>query len=307
MDHEGCQLKALKSSARTVIARTMHRSLLFTPATRTDRAGRLAEAGADAIILDLEDAVSVPDKERARIAARELTASIQEVNSPTRIYVRINRLESPWFEEDVSSLPEGIAGILVPKVSSALAAEMLADLLPAATSLTIVAGVEDAVGVRDVERILSSGLFRALYFGAEDFVTSVRGRRTTASYETLYARSRVVVAARAAGASAFDQAYTTPKDDNGFRIDADVGRALGFDGKLCIHPRQVALANAVFSPNHSEVALARRTIHALQLAEQRGSGVAVVDEQMVDEAMARRAHQLLASSRSWNGEHDCGR
>jgi citrate lyase subunit beta/citryl-CoA lyase len=127
-----------------------------------------------------------------------------------------------------------------------------------------------------------------VYFGAEDYIADIGGRRTRAGAEVLYARSRVALAAHLAGLPALDQAVMDLADDEHFLADAAGGRDLGYQGKICIHPRQVALAHQVFTPTPAELSRAREIVAAGQ------SGVAVVDGQMVDEVHVRMARAVLA-------------
>jgi citrate lyase subunit beta/citryl-CoA lyase len=127
------------------------------------------------------------------------------------------------------------------------------------------------------------------YFGAEDFITDMGGVRTAGSREVLYARSRFVLAARLAGVHALDQVVASYDDEATFVADAEDGRALGFRGRLCIHPNQVEWANRVFSPSAEELDRARRLLAAYDAAAASGHAVVVFDGQMVDEPMARRA------------------
>jgi citrate lyase subunit beta/citryl-CoA lyase len=127
----------------------------------------------------------------------------------------------------------------------------------------------------------------AAYFGSEDFLADLGGRRTAGGLEVLYARSEVVLAGRLAGVPVIDQAVVAVDDDAAFTADAEQGRALGYVGKICVHPRQVALAHAVFTPSEDDVAAARRVIDAA------AGGVAVVDGQMIDAVHLRLARQVL--------------
>jgi citrate lyase subunit beta/citryl-CoA lyase len=152
----------------------------------------------------------------------------------------------------------------------------------------LVAGIETGLGVARARELLGTGAVTAAYFGAEDYIADLGGRRTPAGLEVLYARSEVALAGRLSTTQVVDQAVVALDDDGAFTADAEAGRALGYIGKLCIHPRQVALAHAVFTPTEAEVAAARRVVEAAT-----GSGVAVVDGRMVDAVHVRLARQLL--------------
>ena len=267
---------------------TRARSMLFMPATRADMIAKIPRIGPDVAVADLEDAVAAGDKERARgIAAAAIDALDQ---GPVTVLIRVNAIGTPWFDGDIAAAAGcAAAGIVVPKLATpqelghvrqALAEHSWSDAL-------LVAGLETALGVADARVLLSHGV-NAVYFGAEDYIADIGGRRTRAGAEVLYARSRVALAAHLAGLPALDQVVTDLADDEHFLADAGGGRDLGYQGKLCIHPRQVALAHQVFTPTPAELAHAREVVAAGQ------AGVAVIDGQMADEVHVRMARATLA-------------
>jgi citrate lyase subunit beta/citryl-CoA lyase len=271
---------------------TRARSLLFMPATRADMIAKIPRIGPDVAVADLEDAVAAGDKERARdIAAAAIDALDPKTpkNLPT-VLIRVNAVGTPWFDGDVAAAAGcAAAGIVVPKlgtpqelgqVRQALAEHSWSDAV-------LIAGLETALGVADARVLLSHGV-SAVYFGAEDYIADIGGRRTRAGAEVLYARSRVALAAHLAGLPALDQAVIDLADDEHFLADAGGGRDLGYQGKICIHPRQVALAHQAFTPTQGELARAREVVAAGQ------AGVAVVDGQMADEVHVRMARAVLA-------------
>jgi citrate lyase subunit beta/citryl-CoA lyase len=150
----------------------------------------------------------------------------------------------------------------------------------------VLAGLETAAGVADARLLAASGP-DAVYFGAEDYIADLGGRRTTDGAEVLFARSTVCLAARLAGIPALDQVVVEVRDDDRFLHDAQLGRSLGYTGKLCVHPAQVALAHRVFSPSPEELA------HARAVLEAGAGGVGVVDGHMIDEVHVRLARQVL--------------
>jgi citrate lyase subunit beta/citryl-CoA lyase len=263
------------------------RSLLFVPGHRLDLLAKVQRWRPDAVVVDLEDAVAAADKETARDAVRETELRV----SGSTVLVRVNPPGTPWFEEDVAAaLRSGAAGIVLPKAEDPDAAARLGDRLAAAMTGVphLVAGIESALGVARAREVLAAPAVTTAYFGAEDYIADVGGRRTAAGLEVLHARSQVVLAGRLAERPVIDQVVVAVDDDAAFTADAEAGRALGYGGKLCIHPRQVALAHAVFTPTEAEVAAARRVVAAAT-----GAGVAVVDGQMVDAVHVRLARQVL--------------
>jgi citrate lyase subunit beta/citryl-CoA lyase len=159
--------------------------------------------------------------------------------------------------------------------------------------LAVIVGIETAAAVERASDLLHSPV-TAAYFGAEDFAADMGGERTPEGLEVLYARSRVVIAARLAGVVALDQVVPDFHDDDRFIADARSGRAMGYGGKLCIHPSQPPLANSVFSPSPKEVERARQLLEAHRAAAAEGSGIIVFEGQMVDEPMVVRAETVLA-------------
>jgi citrate lyase subunit beta/citryl-CoA lyase len=265
------------------------RSMLFAPAGRPDLVAKLPRSAPDAVILDLEDAVPADHKAAAREALGELVRGLRERAPELAVWVRVNQPGSAWFADDLAALPDGLAGVVVPKLERAEQLEALGER-------PTLAGIESALGVMDV-RALLTGPVVAAYFGAEDYVADLGGVRTKGSEEVLYARSRVALACRVAGVTALDQVVVDVRDDEAFRADARRGRALGFHGKLCVHPGQVALAHEAFTPSAEEVDRARRILGAAATAAAEGRGAIVVDGEMIDEPMLRVARDVLARAR----------
>jgi citrate lyase subunit beta/citryl-CoA lyase len=260
------------------------RSLLFVPGTRTELLVKVPRWQPDVVIVDLEDAVPDAEKDAARLAVAE--ADLTEAG--TTVLVRINPPGTPWHELDIAAcLDTTAAGIVLPKGEDPAAVVGLLDrLAKAAPDLAVVLGIESALGVARARDLLATGV-AAAFFGSEDFLADMGGRRTPGGLEVLYARSEVVLAGRLSGVPMIDQAVVAVEDDAAFSTDAETGRALGYAGKICVHPRQVALAHAVFTPSEAEVAEARRVLDAA------AAGVGVVDGLMVDAVHVRMARQVL--------------
>ena len=246
---------------------TRVRSLLFMPGTRADMVAKIPRFGPDVAAVDLEDAVAPGQKDMARDTA---VAAIDALdpdgrNGPTTILVRVNPVGSPWFPADVAAVARCAAvGLIVPKLSSqhdlyevrqALVENGWADAL-------IVAGIETALGVADARPVLASGVAGA-YFGAEDYIADIGGVRSPGGDEVLYARSQVCLAAYLSGLPAIDQAVVALGDDEHFLADARAGRALGDQGKICVHPRQVELAHRGLTPPAEQVAHAQEVKDAI--------------------------------------------
>lgn len=261
------------------------RSLLFVPASRPDMIGKLFRWRPDAVVIDLEDAVPPAAKDAARDTGLAAAGALELPG--TAVLVRINPAGSPWFAGDLRAVARaGVDGVVLPKYSAPAALAGVRSALPADTR--IVAGMETARGVADCRDLLARGV-DAAYFGAEDYLADLGGYRTGGGLEVLYARSEVMLACRLSGIGAIDQAVTAIRDDARFTADAQAGRALGYTGKICVHPGQVALAHQAFTPSPAEVEHARAV-----LALTRDHGVGTVDGQMVDDVHVRMAQQVLA-------------
>ncbi len=275
------------------------RSLLFAPGNRAEVLAKLPRSGPDGVVLDLEDAVPAEAKGDARGIVARAAAELRDGHPGLAVHVRVNAVPSEWFADDVAqALIPGIAGVVVPKLESADQVTAVATALDehGLDHLTIVAGLETAAGVARAEEVLSDARVHVGYFGAEDYVADLGGVRTPEGTEVLYARSRVALAARLTGTLAVDQVVTDLTDEGRFRADASVGRSLGYRGKLCIHPAQVAWSHEAFSPSADERDRARRLLEAYDAAVATGSAAIAFEGQMVDEPLARQARTLLDSA-----------
>lgn len=258
----------------------MKRSYLFVPGDRPERYAKALAAGADAVIIDLEDAVAPADKDSARQSLRAWLAPAHPV------LVRVNSSDSAWFADDLAlaGLP-GVAGIILPK------AEQAADiaLLMAQGAPAVLPLIESALGFHNVlELARQPGVLRLL-FGSIDF--SVDLGITEGVEELQYFRSRLVLVSRLAGIQPPVDGVTTTLDD-ALRITEDTRRARrnGFGAKLCIHPRQVAHVNAAFAPSIEEAAWAERVLQAVDNTD--GAAMAI-DGKMVDRPVILQARAIM--------------
>ena len=273
------------------------RSLLFAPAVRPDFIAKLPQRDADGVVIDCEDATPPNAKDEARANARRLAPQIAGRGS--LVFVRVNPVSSPWFEADMQQgLCEPLTGIVLPKLErlEQLDAVEIALAEAGLSELCVLAGIETALGAADARALLAHPRVAAAYFGAEDFIADMGGVRTAGNQEVLYARSQVALAGRLAGVPTLDQVVVDFRSDQIFEREVGEARALGYRGKLCIHPGQVAIANRGFVPSAEEVDFARRLLDAYQRAS--ASGVAAIDfeGQMVDEPLAHQARTLLDSA-----------
>jgi citrate lyase subunit beta / citryl-CoA lyase len=266
------------------------RSLLFAPANRHDMLKKFTKYPADAFAIDLEDGTPENEKAAARDQLPDIVTYLKEQELKAMLLVRVNGPRSQHIKADLKALQRAsVDGIMVPKLETA------ADLKMFDRSLPLIGIIETVRGVANVESLVAQKEqpLQALAFGAEDFITDIRGRRTVDGLEVLYARSRVILAARLGGLQALDQVFTSIRDDAGFLRDADFGRQLGYEGKMCVTPRQVEMANDVFSPSPEEVDRSRRLIQAYEEAQSEGRGAIEFEGAMIDEPLLKRARAVL--------------
>jgi citrate lyase subunit beta/citryl-CoA lyase len=278
----------------------MLRSLLFVPATHPGRFQKALDAGADAVVFDLEDAVEPARKDEARQNVRRFFGGLKDAGADPRAHtqrlVRVNPSGSAWQDDDLAlvAATAAVDGIVVPKVSGP---EDLAAVAIAAGSRPVFPLLETARGILAADAMAGAAppvRLGALLFGAEDLTAEIGIARTIDGDELIYARSRVVLAATAAGVDAIDAVFTRLDDDEGLRRDAARARAIGFAGKMTVHPRQIAIVHDIFSPGPDEIARAERLIAAFEAAQAAGEGVARIDNQMVDAPVVARARRILS-------------
>lgn len=264
------------------------KSWLFTPATKPNRFGRAAEVGADALIIDLEDAVAPPAKKEARATALRYLAQIPVDHHPCAL--RINSPDTRFGIDDLQDFLNSPAEpdyVVLPKCNSSALIGLVGNLLRETRKTTqIIALIESAKGVGALEQIAEGEAKpAALLFGAADMAADL-GAQT--SWEPLlYVRSRIVHAAASGGIAALDSPYFAIADTEGLKQETKVAASLGFHGKCAIHPAQVATIDEVLTPTAQQVAKAREILIVNR------QGVGSVDGQMVDEAVARKARLVL--------------
>jgi citrate lyase subunit beta/citryl-CoA lyase len=278
------------------------RSLLFVPATRPDRFDKAVASGADAVIVDLEDAVEPGRKVEARqhvvpwFTARADGAAAAGGRQPLCL-LRVNGARTSWFDGDLELAGDlrGVDGIVLPKCESTLEVEAVARAFPAAKLLLL---IETARGVLNAPAIAAGHHnVLALIFGAEDLTADIGVPRTREGDEVLVARSLVVLAAVAAGVHAIDAVVVDIHNRDRLREDARRGRMLGYAGKQAIHPSQIPVIHEAFTPTADEVAAARRIVDASDAAAAGGDGAFRLDDRMVDAPVVTRARRVLDLAR----------
>ncbi len=273
------------------------RSVLYMPGANERALAKATTLPADVLILDLEDAVAPDAKPQAR--ARVVAAAGSGDYGPREVTIRVNGLDTPWHDADVSAVAtSGADAMVVPKVDAASDVEHIAaalDRAGAPADLQIWAMIETPRGVFAAREIAqASPRLTAFVLGTNDLVKELRARFVPGRAPLLAALSTVVLAARATGTVVLDGVFNDLADDDGFVAECRQGRDLGFDGKTLIHPRQLAGANAAFSPTDDEVDWAERVIVAFDDATAAGRGVATVDGRMIENLHVEQARRTLA-------------
>jgi citrate lyase subunit beta/citryl-CoA lyase len=268
------------------------RSVLFVPGTSRERFAKAFAAGADAVVLDLEDGVDAARKAEARGMVGEWLAAA-ESGGPARL-VRVNGAASEFIDDDLdwlASIEGWYDALVLPKVETPEEITGIAQ----ATATRIVPLLETARGILRAAEIVTAGpVIPAVLFGAEDLTAELGIPRTLEGEELLVARGQVVLAAATIGAEPIDAVFVEIANLDRLRQDATRARALGFTGKMAIHPDQVSVINEVFTPSAAEIAAAQRIIEAAQAAQAAGEGAFRLDGRMVDAPVIRRAQRVLA-------------
>lgn len=264
---------------------TQPRSYLFVPGDRPERIAKALASGADAVVVDLEDAVAPANKN----SARDAVAGALDAGQP--IVLRINGADTAWFDDDARlAAHPAVAAVMLPK---AAAPEAVAALRAHGGGKPVLALVESAAGLANVAALAATPGVARLVFGSIDFQLDLD--IADDDLALLAFRSQLVLASRVANLPAPVDGVTTALDDAArIELEARRARSLGFGAKLCIHPRQVAIVNGAFSPAAAELAWAQRVVDAAAAA---GGAAVAVDGKMVDASVLSRARRLLAARR----------
>ncbi len=254
----------------------------------------------DAIMLDLEDSVTIAQKEAARLLVYHALKTIDY--GDTEMVVRINPLSTPYGKKDIEAVVKaGVHVVRMPKTETAEEVkEVEREILRVENSLgcpgrtKIMAAIESALGVVNAYAIATaSDRMMGIALGAEDYCANLKTQRTPEGIELLLARQTIVVAARAAGIDALDTVYSNLNDMETFRKEVELIKKLGFDGKSIINPRQIEIVNEVFAPKDKDIEKAQAIIAAMEEARQKGSGVIALNGKMVDRPVVLRAQRTI--------------
>ncbi len=254
----------------------------------------------DSIMLDLEDSVTMAEKDAARLLVHNALKTIDYGN--TEMVVRINPLNTPYGKKDVEAVvTAGVHVIRMPKTETAEEVieleeeiEKVEKELGCVGRTQIMAAIESTKGIINAYAIATaSKRMMGIALGAEDYCANLKAQRTPSGDELLLARETIVVAARAAGIDALDTVYSNLNDMETFRKEVELIKRLGFDGKSIINPRQIEIINEVFAPTEKEIEKAKTIIAAIKEAAAKGSGVIAVNGKMVDRPVVIRAERTI--------------
>ena len=276
------------------------RSFLFAPGNHARRVEKALSLQADAVILDLEDAVATAEKRTTRDA---VIAALTRPRRPL-LYVRVNAVDTEFCYGDLAAIVRpGLDGIILPKVESAgglatvdwLLAQIEREHGLVSRAIELIPIIETARGLNQIDAILASGTrVKRVAFGAGDFTLDVNMAWSRNEAELTYARAKIVTASRAAGIEApLDMVWVDLADEEGLEASARTALGFGFQGKMCIHPNQIAVVNRVFTPSEAEIALAERVVAAFARAEAEGSAAIQLDGKFIDYPIVYRAQRVL--------------
>ena len=265
--------------------------------------GMMADAyiyGPDSIMLDLEDSVTMAEKDTARLLVYNALKTIDY--GDTEMVVRINPLNTPYGKKDIEAVVKaGVDVIRMPKTETAEEVievereiEKVEKEIGCLGRTQIMAAIESALGVVNAYAIATaSKRMMGIALGAEDYSANLKTQRTPEGSELLLARETIVVAARAAGIDALDTVYSNLNDMETFRNEVEAIKKLGFDGKSIINPRQIEVVNEVFAPKEKDIQKSLTILAAIKAAEKKGSGVIAVNGKMVDRPVVLRAQRTI--------------
>ena len=280
------------------------RSLLFAPGTRPDRFDKAMNAGADAVAFDLEDSVEAGRKQEARARVADYLAT---PGTGALRLIRFNPADSADGRADLEHFAAlGLDGVLLPKVETAGVVEQVTRAFVARSPsgsvppLFLLLETPRAI-LQAAEIVTADAPIAGLLFGAEDYTASLAIERTIDGEELSFARAQIVLAAALVGADAIDGVCTDLNDHEALRRDAVRARALGFRGKMAIHPRQLDVINECFTPTVAEVQRAQKVVETYETARAGGQGVAVLDGKMIELPVVERARRVIALAEKHHG------
>lgn len=279
----------------------LRRTMMFVPGANASMLRDATLYGADSLMFDLEDAVSLKEKDSARLLVYHALRTFDY--SSVETVVRINGLDTVGRQDVEAMVLAGVDVIRLPKTETAqdivdveaVITEMETKYGIAVGTTKMMAAIESAEGVLNAREIaLASDRLIGIALGAEDYVTNMKTHRYPNGQELFFARSFILHSARAAGIAAIDTVYSDVENTEGFLAEVELIKQLGFDGKSVVNPRQIPLVNSVYEPSEKEIQNAKEVIWGIREAEAKGSGVISVNGKMVDKPIVERAERVIA-------------
>jgi citrate lyase subunit beta/citryl-CoA lyase len=279
----------------------LRRTMMYVSASNPAHIAQAGIYGADSLMFDLEDSVSVNEKDAARFVVYNALRNYDFEGAET--VVRINGLDTEWGLEDLKAVVRARPDIIrLPKTehvrdvreAEKIIARIEREAGIEAGKTKIMAAVESPLGILNAREIaVCSPRLVAMALGAEDYVTNMHTTRSAQGVELASARGNLLIACRAAGIYALDTVYSNINNDTGFLEEVRLIYQMGFDGKSCIHPRQIEMVHKVFTPGEKEIDYALRTFEAIQEAERKHSGVITLDGKMIDKPLVEQARRII--------------
>ncbi len=283
----------------------MRRSLLFMPGNNPAMLQNSDVFDADAVIYDLEDAVSVNEKDAARVLVSEFL--IAKESFPMEVVVRINGFDTEFYMKDLEAVvSEKIDTVMLPKARCEIIYELdkiltkIEEQKNIKKKIAVIPIIELAISVTEVEDIAKAPRVNGVLLGAEDLTSDLDVQRTKAGDEILYPRMRIATACAAYKIDSIDTPFTDTNDDTGLAVDCLRAAGLAFTSKAAIHPNQIPTINSTFVPSPEKILWAQRVKEAARIAEAKGLGVFSLDGKMVDKPVMDRATKILAKAVRYN-------
>lgn len=284
----------------------LRRSMMFVPGSKPGMIKDCTIYGADSVMFDLEDSVSLNEKDTARRLVYHALKKMDFGNTET--VVRVNALDSRFGLEDLKAIVRAQPNVIrLPKTETAqdiIDMEKVIESIEKEVDIPVgttkmMAAIESALGVLNAYQIATaSKRLMGIALGAEDFVTNMKTTRSPEGIELIAARTNILLAARAANISAFDTVYSDVNNEEGFIKEATLIKQLGFDGKSLVNPRQIDLLHKIYEPTAKEIERSKNIIQAAKEAEEKGSGVVSLNGKMIDKPIIERAERTLMLARA---------
>lgn len=279
----------------------LRRTMMFVPGNNPSMVKDAGIYGADSIMFDLEDSVSMIEKDAARMLVFQALQTVDY--GKAELVVRINELHSDFGKADIYAVVKaGVNVIRLPKTETVEDVTEVEAVIEEAEKFfnipvgktKMMAAIEGASGVLNAPDIAkASQRLIGIAIGAEDYVTNMKTHRYPDGQELFFARSMILHAARAAGIAAFDTVYSDVENEAGLRAEVELIHQLGFDGKSVINPRQIPVVNSVYQPSEKEIENAKAVIRAIEEAKAKGSGVIALNGKMIDKPVVERAERVM--------------